>query len=290
MLKNVYIKFKSVETIPQVRGHFMDQQAVLLRNNVKISGHGTQYMIFAPGFGCSQAMWRMIAPEFERDYRVVLFDYVGTGNSDLAAYSADRYSDLSGYVQDVLEICAAIDAQNAVFVGHSVGAMIGILASIREPDRFESLVLIGPSPRYENDLPHYYGGFSRDDLNGLMELMEHNFAGWSNYLASAVMQNPERPELAAELEDSFCSIAPHVARRFAEATFFADNRKDLPLVSIPALIMQCKEDVIAPLQVGEFVHRSISGSTFKLMRATGHCPHMSHPEETIYLIQEYLGT
>jgi len=267
----------------------MDQD-VLLRNNVKVSGNGTQYMIFAPGFGCSQAMWRMIASEFERDYRVVLFDYVGTGNSSLEAYSTERYCNLSGYVQDVLDICAVIDAHNAVFVGHSVGAMIGVLASIREPVRFGHLILIGPSPRYENDPPHYCGGFSRDDLNGLMELMERNTAGWSNYLASAVIQNPGRPELAAELEESFCSIAPDIARRFAAATFFADNRKDLPLVSVPALIMQCSEDVIAPPQVGEFVHRSMPGSTFKLMTATGHCPHMSHPEETIYLIREYLGT
>ncbi|KGE19725.1 alpha/beta fold hydrolase [Paenibacillus wynnii] len=264
-------------------------QTILQRNNVNISGKGNQYMIFAPGFGCNQSMWRMIASEFEKDYRVVLFDYVGTGNSDLQAYNKERYSDLSGYVQDVLDICEAIDAHNAIFVGHSVGSMIGILASIREPKRFERLVLIGPSPCYENKLPDYYGGFSKEDLTGLIDLMEKNFAGWANYLASAVMQNPDRPLLAAELEISFCSIQPDIARLFAVATFFADNRKDLPLVPVPALILQSNEDVIAPVKVGEYVHQSMPQSTYKLMKATGHCPHMSHPEETIQLIHEFLG-
>ena len=264
-------------------------QTILQRNNVKVSGKGTQYMIFAPGFGCSQAMWRMIAPAFEEDYRVVLFDYVGTGNSDLQAYSAERYNDLSGYVQDVLDICDAIDAHNAIFVGHSVGSMIGILASIREPKRFQNLILMGPSPCYENKLPDYYGGFSREDLAGLIELMEKNFVGWANYLASTVMQNPDRPALAAELEESFCSIQPEIARNFAVATFFADNRKDLSLVTIPALILQSKEDVIAPIEVGEYMQRTMPRSSYKLMNATGHCPHMSHPEETTQLIREYLG-
>lgn len=262
---------------------------ILHRNNVNISGKGTQFMIFAPGFGCSQAMWRKVASAFEEDYRVVLFDYVGTGNSDILAYSAERYSDLSGYTQDVLDICDAIDAHNAIFVGHSVGAMIGILASIREPKRFENLILIGPSPCYENDLPDYYGGFDRKDLEGLIELMERNFVGWANYLASAVMQNSDRPSLAAELEESFCTIDPDIARNFAVATFFADNRKDLPLVTVPALILQSSEDAISPIEVGEYVHRSMSHSTYNLMKATGHCPHMSHPQETIQLITEYLG-
>ena len=262
---------------------------ILHRNNVNISGKGTQFMIFAPGFGCSQAMWRKVASAFEEDYRVVLFDYVGTGNSDILAYSAERYSDLSGYTQDVLDICDAIDADNAIFVGHSVGAMIGILASIREPKRFENLILIGPSPCYENDLPDYYGGFDQKDLEGLIELMERNFVGWANYLASAVMQNSDRPSLAAELEESFCTIDPDIARNFAVATFFADNRKDLPLVTVPALILQSSEDAISPIEVGEYVHRSMSHSTYNLMKATGHCPHMSHPQETIQLITEYLG-
>lgn len=264
-------------------------RTILLRNHVNISGNGTQYMIFAPGFGCSQAMWRMIASEFEQDYRVVLFDYVGTGNSDLGAYNAERYSSLSGYAQDVLDICAAIDANNAIFVGHSVGAMIGILASIREPERFEQLILIGPSPCYENDLPDYYGGFAREDLEGLIELMEKNFAGWGNYLATAVMQNPDLPALATELEESFCSIQPDIARRFALATFFADNRKDLSLVTVPALILQSSEDVIAPVEVGEYMHRSMPLSTIILMKATGHCPHLSHPVETIQSIKQYLS-
>lgn len=266
------------------------QQNILLRNNVKITGKGTKTMIFAPGFGCDQNMWRLVAPFFEEHFRVVLFDYVGSGKSDYHAYCSDKYKNLQGYAEDVLEICAALDLKETIFVGHSVGSTIGMLASIQEPNRFEQLVMIGPSPCYLNDPPDYKGGFEKEDLNGLIEMMEMNYIGWANYLSQIIMKNPDQPELSRELEESFCSTDPTVAREFALATFFSDNRKDLQKVTVPSLILQCSDDTIAPIEVGSYMHRALAESTFYLMDATGHCPHMSHPEETIRVLSDYLAT
>jgi sigma-B regulation protein RsbQ len=262
--------------------------AIQSRNNVKIFGTGTQPMLFAHGFGCDQNMWRFVTPAFENDYRIVLFDYVGSGRSDLAAYDPERYATLGGYVDDVLDVCHALDLRDVIFVGHSVSSMVGVLAANREPQLFERLILIGPSPRYINEAPDYVGGFERSDIEGLLETMEKNYIGWANFLAPAIMKNPDRPELAAELEGSFCSTDPVIARRFAEATFFADNRADLAAVQVPSLIMQCSEDIIAPSAVGDYLSREMAGSTLQTLRATGHCPHMSHPEETIAVMREYL--
>jgi sigma-B regulation protein RsbQ len=263
-------------------------QDIRTRNNVKVFGRGTQPMLFAHGFGCDQNMWRYITPAFQDDYRIVLFDYVGSGKSDLGAYDAERYSDLAGYAQDILEVCDALDLRDTILVAHSVSAMIAVLAAKQEPDRFAYLILIGPSPRYINDAPDYIGGFERQDIEGLLEMMDRNYVGWANFLAPAIMKNPERPELGQELTDSFCSTDPVIARRFAEATFFADNRADLADIKVPSLILQCSEDMIAPSHVGEFVHSRLRGSTLQMMAATGHCPHMSHPEETIAAIRDYL--
>jgi sigma-B regulation protein RsbQ len=262
---------------------------VLRRNNVRVSGKGTQPLLFAHGFGCDQNMWRFITPDFEDDYKVVLFDYVGSGQSDLSAYDAMRYGKLDGYAQDVLEIIRALDLRDVIFVGHSVSSMIGVLAANEEPSRFDRLILIGPSPRYINDSP-YVGGFERKDIEGLFEMMDRNFVGWANFLAPAIIKNPDRPELGQELTDSFCSTDPVIARRFAEATFLADNREDLARVTVPSLIMQCSDDMVAPTEVGEYLHRELKGSTLRQMNATGHCPHMSDPEETVTLMKEYLGS
>ena len=262
--------------------------AVLRRNNVRIFGSGSQPMLFAHGFGCDQNMWRFVTPAFEHDYRIVLFDYVGSGHSDLSAYDHHRYSSLEGYAQDVLDICHALDLRDVIFVGHSVSSMVGILAANREPERFARLVLIGPSPRYINDPPNYVGGFERADIVGLLETMEKNYIGWANFLAPAIVKNPDRPELAAELEASFCSTDPVVAKNFAEATFFADNRADLADVRVPSLILQCSDDMIAPDSVGDYLSRKLPGSTLQTLRATGHCPHMSHPDEIIAVMREYL--
>ena len=263
-------------------------QDVIKRNNVKISGRGTQPMLFAHGFGCDQNMWRFITPEFENDYRVILLDYVGSGQSDVASYDAKRNATLEGYAQDVLDVIRVLDLRDIIFVGHSVSSMIGVLAANEEPDRFSDLILIGPSPRYIND-ENYVGGFERKDIEGLFEMMDRNFIGWANFMAPAIIKNAERPELGKELTDSFCSTDPVIARRFAEATFLADNRSDLAGVSVPSLILQCSDDMVAPQQVGEYVSAQLPMSTLRVMKATGHCPHMSHPEETIALIKEYLG-
>jgi sigma-B regulation protein RsbQ len=260
---------------------------ILRRNNVTVLGRGARPMLFAHGFGCDQNMWRFVAPAFQDDYRVVLFDYVGSGRSDLGAYDERRYAGLDGYASDVLEICDALALRDVVFVGHSVSAMVGVLAAIREPERFGRLILIGPSPRYVND-DGYVGGFERSDIESLLETMDRNYIGWANHLAPAIMQNPDRPELGEELTESFCSTDPVIARRFAEATFYADNRADLPSLRVPSLILQCSEDIIAPVEVGQYLHRELPGSTFQLMRATGHCPQMSAPDETIALMKDYL--
>jgi sigma-B regulation protein RsbQ len=262
---------------------------ILARNNVKDFGNGTQPMVFAHGFGCDQNMWRFVTPAFENDYRIVLFDYVGSGKSDLEAYDAKRYGSLDGYADDILDICRALDLTDVVLVAHSVSSMVAVIAANREPERFERLVLVGPSPRYINDPPAYVGGFERKDIEELLETMDRNYIGWANFLAPAIIKNPERPELAEELTESFCSTDPKIARLFAEVTFFSDNRDDLPKVRVPSLILQCSDDLIAPLEVGDYLHENLPGSTLRVMKATGHCPHMSDPEETIEAIREYLG-
>ena len=264
------------------------KRSVALRNNVKIFGKGSQPMLFSNGFGCDQNMWRFMTPAFENDYKIVLFDYVGAGKSDTSAYNSERYSSLHGYASDVLEICEELQLKDVVFVGHSVSSMIGLLAAIEAPEYFSQLIMLGPSPSYIND-GEYKGGFERKDIEGLLETMEKNYIGWANFLAPNIMGNKDRPYLGEELTQSFCSTDPIIARQFAEATFFSDNRGDLTKNKIPSLILQCSEDIIAPLQVGEYLSRKLPRSTFRVMKATGHCPHMSEPEETIGMIKEYLG-
>jgi sigma-B regulation protein RsbQ len=262
---------------------------ILLRNNVKVLGKGTEPILFAHGFGCDQNMWRFVIPAFENDYQIILFDYVGSGKSDINAYNVEKYSNLQGYAQDILEVCAALSLEKVIFVGHSVSSITGILASIQAPNLFKSLILVSPSPCYINDhANNYIGGFERSDIEELLDLMEKNYIGWANFLAPIVMKNEEQPELIEELEASFCSTDPVIANCFARATFYADNRSDLPHVTIPSLILQCSDDAIAPTEVGYYLHDHLHESTLKLMQATGHCPHMSHPQETITLIKEYL--
>lgn len=258
------------------------------RNNVKVFGKGTQPMMFAHGFGCDQNMWRFLTPAFENDYKIILFDYVGAGKSDTSAYNKERYSSLQGYAQDVLDICQELELRDTIFVGHSVSSMIGLLATIEEPKYFQKLIMVGPSPCYIN-YEDYKGGFAKKDLEGLLETMEKNYIGWANFLAPNIMGNKERPYLGEELTESFCSTDPLIARQFAEATFFSDNRNDLNKIRVPSLILQCSEDIIAPLEVGVYLSKNLPHSTLRIMKATGHCPHMSEPEETISLIKDYLS-
>lgn len=262
---------------------------VLARNNVTVSGApGGRPIVFAHGFGCDQNMWRFVAPAFENRYRVVLFDYVGAGGSDLSAYDATRYATLDGYARDVVEICDALDLRDAIFVGHSVSSMIGVVAASAAPDRIGTLVLVAPSPRYIDE-GDYVGGFTAEDIDGLLGSLDSNYLGWSNAMAPVIVGNPDRPELGAELTASFCRTDPEIQKRFARATFLSDNRADLARVRVPTLVLQCSDDAIAPEAVGRYVHEQIAGSTFVHLRATGHCPNLSAPQETTDAITAFLG-
>ena len=261
---------------------------VLDRNNVLVTGlEGGQPIMFGHGFGCSQDMWRFVAPAFEAEHRVVLFDHVGAGDSDPTAYDRARHATLDGYAQDVLDIADALDIHHGVFVGHSVSTMVGVLASVADPERFDDLVLVSPSPRYI-DGDDYRGGFSRDDIDELLDLIDRNYLGWSAAMAPAIMGNADRPELAAELEASFCRTDPDVAKRFARTTFLSDNRKDLARVTARTLVLQCADDAIAPDQVGVYTAAHIPDSRLVRLTATGHCPNLSAPEETVAAIRTFL--
>jgi sigma-B regulation protein RsbQ len=258
-----------------------------LRNNVRVSGQGSRTMLFAHGFGCDQNMWCYMAPSFEDRYRVVLFDHVGAGRSDLGAYDRAKYATLDGYATDVLEICDELGLEDVIFVGHSVSAMIGVLAAARTPDRFAALVLVGPSPRYIDD-DGYIGGFSRQDIEELLAALDSNYLGWSAAMAPAIMGNPDRPELGTELANSFCRTDPEIAGHFARVTFLSDNREDLSSVRVPTLILQCSDDIIAPTAVGDFIHAQIVTSELVTLEATGHCPNLSAPEETTAAVKAFL--
>jgi len=263
-------------------------EAVVHRNNVHVTGDGPP-MMFVHGFGCDQRMWRLVTPAFQDTHRLVLFDHVGAGRSDASAYDRKKYGSLDGYATDVLEICHALGVRDVIFVGHSVSAMIGVLAAKREPNLFKALVLVGPSPRYIDDTG-YVGGFSKADIDGLLDALDSNYLGWSRSMAPAIMGNPDRPDLGEELTNSFCQTDPEIAAQFARVTFFSDNRHDLEAVRVPTLILQCADDVIAPKAVGEYMHRQMPVSELVLMNATGHCPNLSAPEETVTAIKTFLDS
>jgi sigma-B regulation protein RsbQ len=262
---------------------------VIARNRVRVSGvPDGRPMVFAHGFGCDQEMWRLVVPAFGTDHRVVLFDHVGSGRSDLSAYDPVKYGSLEGYAADVVEICRELDLDDVVLVGHSVSASIGVLAAARAPELFGALVMVGPNPRYVDD-GDYVGGFSREDIAALLESLDSNHLGWSAAMAPVVMGNPDRPELTTELANSFCRTDPDIARQFARVTFLSDNRADLPGVRVPTLVLQCTADAIAPEVVGRYVHEHVPGSVYTQLRATGHCPHLSAPAETTAAIRAFLG-
>ena len=269
----------------------MTSTATISRHNVRVFGAGAVPMVFAHGFGCDQNMWRWVWPAFADEYRIVLFDHVGHGASDSSEFTVEGYASLEKYAGAVLEICDELDLQDVVFVGHSVSAMIGAIACAREPERFDALVMIGPSPRYLND-GDYVGGFDRPDIDGLLDALDSNYLGWSSSMAPAIMGRPDRPELGEELANSFCRTDPAIARQFARTTFLGDNRDDL--ARVPArtrtLVLQCADDVIAPKAVGQFVHSRVANSVLVNMRATGHCPNLSAPDETIAAIKAFLAS
>jgi sigma-B regulation protein RsbQ len=263
--------------------------AVLERHNTKISGRGSRPMMFAHGFGCDQHMWRFVAPAFEDDFQVVLFDLVGAGGSDLSAYDPERHASLAGYADDIVELAEALQIRSGVFVGHSVSAMIGLLAARKVPHLFSDLIMVGPSPRYIDDPDAgYTGGFTEAQIHELLDFLDSNHMGWSQAMAPMIMGNPEQPELADELTNSFCRTDPEIAKRFARTTFLSDNRIDLDGFTVRTLILQCAEDVIAPEAVGEYVHRSLPNSELVRMSATGHCPNLSAPDETTAAIRAFV--
>jgi len=261
------------------------------RHNVTVTGAPDgQPMLFAHGFGCDQNMWRFVAPRFADRFRVVLFDHVGAGGSDLTAYDIERYSTLDGYADDVVEICRDLGLRDVVYVGHSVSAMIGVLAARRAPELFARLVLVGPSPRYVDDLDNgYVGGFSEEDIAGLLESLESNYLGWSGAMAPVIMGNPDQPALGDELTESFCRTDPEIARRFARVTFLSDNRADLAGVTVPTLVLQSTQDVIAPMSVGEYVVEQMPDASLVVLDSTGHCPNLSAPDATTAAIAAFVS-
>lgn len=260
--------------------------SVLARNNVHVSGKGPP-MVFVHGFGCDQAMWRLLAPHFAETHTCILLDLVGSGQSDLSAYDPGKYATLDGYAADLCEVLAEVTDAPAICVGHSVSAMIGMLANIRSPDQFLAQVMVGPSPCYIND-GDYVGGFERSDIESLLETLESNYLGWSSNMAPAIMGAPEQPELAVELTNSFCRTDPEIAKQFARVTFLSDHRAELPKLQAPTLVLQCSEDLIAPRAVGEYLRRTLPNCTLHVIENVGHCPHLSAPSASVAAIEQFL--
>jgi len=264
--------------------------SIARRNNVQIVGNGPRTVVFAHGFGCDQAMWRLLAPAFAQKYRVILFDLVGSGGSDLTAYDREKYASLDGYASDLLDVINEFSPGIPVnFVGHSVSAMIGVLADIRSPELFRAHLMIAPSPCYIDD-GVYRGGFSRADIEELLNTLDSNYLGWSSTMAPAIMGVPERPELGVELTNSFCRTDPEIAKQFARATFLSDHRKNLPLVRSPALIVQCDDDLIAPVEVGAYMARVMQSATLRVIENVGHCPHLSATDACSQAMIEFLNS
>lgn len=260
--------------------------SVLQRNNVHVQGDGPP-MVFVHGFGCDQNMWRLLAPHFAETHQVILLDLVGSGQSDLSAYDAKKYATLHGYAADLCEVLAAVTDAPAIVVGHSVSAMIGMLANLQCPDQYLAQVMVGPSPCYIND-GEYVGGFTRADIESLLETLESNFLGWSSNMAPAIMGAPDQPELAVELTNSFCRTDPEIAKQFARATFLSDHRADLPKLRAPTLVLQCSDDLIAPRSVGDYMARAIPNCTLRVIENVGHCPHLSAPSASADAIEQFL--
>jgi sigma-B regulation protein RsbQ len=265
---------------------------VIRRNNVTVSGRADgPVMMFAHGYGCDQDMWRRLLPYFADNFRLVLFDHVGAGHSDVNAYDREKYGSLDGYAADLLEICACLDLKDVILVAHSVSAMMAVIAATQEPERFSRLILVAPSPRYTNDPAEgYVGGFSQEDIEGLLASLDSNYFAWAEALAPMAMANPETPELAEELRSSFCRTNPSIARHFARVTFLSDTRQVLGKVPTDSLILQCSDDLLAPPEVGTYVHQHLEHSSLVHLRATGHCPHISAPQATANAILQYLAS
>ena len=244
-------------------------------------------MILVHGFGCDQHMWRYVTPAFLNEFTVIRYDLTGSGRSDLSAYDRDKYATLEGHATDLLEICDALGVQEAVVVGHSVSAMIAVLAANRDPSRFSSLIMVSPSPSYLND-GDYVGGFEREEIDELLEFLDLNFLGWSKKMAPPIMEHPDNLVLTEELTENFCRNDPDIAKHFGRVTFMSDHRADVMLLKHPVLVLQCQDDIIAPLSIGQWLDHNIPHSQLVVMDATGHCPHLSAPDETIAAMRIFL--
>ena len=266
----------------------MPTMSALQRNNVHVQGEGPP-MVFVHGFGCDQSMWRLLAPHFAENHKVILLDLVGSGHSDLSAYDSQKYSTLQGYADDLCEVIAAVTTAPVICVGHSVSSMIGMLANLKCPDQFLAQVMVGPSPCYIND-GDYVGGFAREDIDSLLDTLESNYLGWASSMAPAIMGAPERPELGIELTQSFCRTDPDIAKQFARVTFMSDNRADVPKLSAPTLVIQSSDDLIAPTAVGDYLQRQLPDCTLRVVENVGHCPHLSAPCASAGAMDEFLAT
>lgn len=262
---------------------------VFKKNNINIFGKGTQPMLFAHGYGCNQEMWRLVTPAFEEDYQIHLFDHVGSGESQVEKYDFSKYKSLQGYADDLIDICDSLSLKRSVLVAHSVSSMIATLAAVSRPDLFDKLIMIGPSPRYINE-GEYFGGFDQQDIDELIETLESNYLGWSSFITPVIVGNPEKEEYSNELHTSFCSMDPAIAKHFAKVTFTGDNRQDLQKLKTPTLIIQTHPDVIAPKEVGNYVHSQISNSELVQLDCSGHCPHLTAPDLVIEAIRNFLKT
>lgn len=261
---------------------------IILRNNVRVIGSGDQAIILAHGFGCDQHVWRHLVKAFESFFKIVAFDYVGAGASDNSAYSSEKYGSLDGYAQDLIDVLDALEIRDVIFIGHSVSSMIGVRAAIKYPGHFSKLIFVAPTPSYIND-GDYAGGMDKEDVESLLSIMEANYLGWSSSLAPLVMGNPESPELGDELTANFCSTNPDIAKEFARVTFLSDSRADLPKLKVESLTLQCSEDILAPIEVGEYIRTHTPNNSLVVLKATGHCPHLSAPKETVAAISKFLN-
>jgi sigma-B regulation protein RsbQ len=257
------------------------------RNNISVTGRGERTIVFAHGFGCDKSMWRQLTPAFEKDHKVVTFDLTGAGDSDLSAYDFGRYADLQAHAEDVLRICDELSLEDVILVGHSISATIAVLAANAQPERFRALVLVAPTPSFMNDAD-YRGGFSREDIEGLTEMIDANYLGWSQQMAPTIAGQAPGEPAADDLTQSFCRTDPRIAQHFARVTFYADCREDMKRLSTPSLILHCDDDPLVPMEVGDWMQANIPGSRLEILTVSGHCPHMTAPEQTIQAMRRYL--
>ncbi|MGZ5245603.1 MAG: alpha/beta fold hydrolase [Flavitalea sp.] len=265
----------------------MTREQAISTFNINISGNGSGFMLFAHGFGCDQNMWRFLVPDFEKEFKIGLFDLMGCGKSDVSRYRPDRYNSLEGHTDDLIQICDALGLKNITLVAHSVSAMIGAMACIRRPDLFDQIIMVCPSPCYLDD-EGYKGGFTKNDIENLLEQMENNYLGWATSMAPVIMNNSGELVFEEELSASFCRNNPEIAKQFARVTFLSDNRKDISNIITRTLIIQCSEDIVAPPEVGQYMCKRIPDNELVVLDVIGHCPHLSAPSETSRVMRSFL--